>query len=224
MKGEDIIRRNIVRLFKSRKGHLNYRIKRDYIRNGIATIPCRISDYSDVISTYSVKDYETLNPDFIDYLKEVADLTPAESPLVLNIIGDCLSQEEKNIIEDVILDDLAYGLGIAERELHRHTKIFLLMFLGLAISGVLLWFTQPLEDVPRELFFIPFWFMGETLCDYIFLTGHDLRRDKMLAGRLASIKVIFSDTYEDSDFTESDVEKLYSEIEKDVHKTIQEEK
>ena len=66
--------------------------------------------------------------------------------------------------------------------------------------------------------------MGETLCDYIFLTGHDLRRDKMLAGRLASIKVIFSDTYEDSDFTESDVEKLYSEIEKDVHKTIQEEK
>ena len=53
MKGEDIIRRNIVRLFKSRKGHLSYRIKRDYI-----------SDYSDVISTYNVKDYETLDPSY----------------------------------------------------------------------------------------------------------------------------------------------------------------
>ena len=175
-----------------------------------------------MISTYSVKDYETLNPDFADYLKAVADVTPAECPLVINIIGNCLSQEEKEIIEDVILDDLAYDLGIAEREEQRHTKIFLLMFLGLAISGILLWFTQPLEDVPRELFFIPFWFMGETLCDYIFLTGHDLRRERMLAGRLASIKVIFSESYEDSDFTESEVEKLYSEIEKDVNRTIQE--
>ena len=92
-------RRNIIKLFESRKGHLDYRIKRDYVRNGIATIPCRISDYSDVISTYSVKDYETLNTEFVDYLKETAELTPPACPLVLNIIGDCLSQEEKKIIE-----------------------------------------------------------------------------------------------------------------------------
>ena len=66
-----------------------------YIRHGIATIPCRISSYSDVISAYSVKDYESLNMEFADYLKAAADVTPTEYPLVLNIIGDCLSQEEK---------------------------------------------------------------------------------------------------------------------------------
>ena len=47
-------------LFESRKGHLDYRLKRDYVKNGIATIPCRITDYSDVISAYSVKGREKL--------------------------------------------------------------------------------------------------------------------------------------------------------------------
>ena len=48
--------------------------------------------------------------------------------------------------------------------------------------------------------------MGETICDYAFLTGHDLRRDRRQAGRLASIKVVFSDSYEDLQYTKNAVE------------------
>ena len=69
-------RRSILHLFETRRGRLDYRANRDYVRNGIASIPCRISDYSDVISTYSVKEYETLNPDFVDYIKSTAEVTP----------------------------------------------------------------------------------------------------------------------------------------------------
>ena len=64
-----------------------------------------------------------------------------------------------------------------------------------------------------------FWFMGDTLCEYIFLSGYDIRRDRRKAGRLASIKVVFSDEYEEDDYTERDAEDLYSEIEKDVKET-----
>lgn len=215
-----MINRNIVRLFESRKGNLDYRVKRDYIRNGIATIPCNITDYSDVISNYSVNGFESLNQEFVDYVRSTTELTPNEYPVVLNIIGDCLSQEEKETIKEVICDDFAYDLGVVEKEENRHTKIFSFMIIGLLISGVLLWLTEAIAEEPRELFFILFWFMGDTLCDYIFLTGHDLRRDRRLAGRLASIKVIFSDSYEAPEYTEKDVEKLYSEIEKDVTDTI----
>ena len=214
-------RRNIVELFETRRGHLDDRIKRDYVRNGVATIPCRISDYSDVISPYSVKGYETLNKEFEEYLKEAADFTPPACPLVVDIIGDCLSREEKKTIESTILDDFAYDLGIVERDEKRHTRTFLLMLVGLALSGILLWFTRDLADEPRELFFILFWFMGETLCDYIFLTGYDLRRDRRMAGRLASIRVVFSESYKAPDYTESEVERLYAEIEKDVNETLQ---
>jgi hypothetical protein len=217
-----MLNRNFVRLFESRKGHLDYRVKRDYLRNGIVSIPCHISSYSDVISTYSVKDYETLNPDFFDYLKTTAEVTPSEYPLVLNIIEDCLSEEEKVTIDEIIRDDLAYNLGIVEKEVKRHSQIFWLMFTGLLVSGIILWLTETMAVVPRELLFIMFWFMGETVCDYILLTGHDLRRDRRLAGRLASIKVVFSESYEETEYTKSDVDKLYAEIEKDVKETIRE--
>ena len=215
-----MITRNFLKLFEKRKSNLDYRLKCDYIRNGIATLPCSISDYNDVISSYSVKGYETLNTDFVDYLKEAAEVTPLEYPLVLNIIGGSLSQEEKNTIEEVILDDLAYDLGSVEKEENRHRRVFYGMFFGLIISGVLLWLTQVLAEEPRELFFILFWFMGETLCDYIFLTGYDLRRDRRQAGRLASIKIVFSESYEEPNYTESDLNKLYSEIEKDVKESV----
>lgn len=218
-----MVKRKIVKLFESRKGGLDYRIKRDYVRNGIATIPCRVSDYSDVISSYSVKDCETLNTDFFDYLTTAAEVTPPECPLVLNIIGDCLTQEEKQTIDEVIRDDLAYDLGMVEKAEQRHRRIFLFMWIGLILSGALLWFTKSLADEPRELLFIPFWFMGETLCDYIFLTGYELRRQRRLAGRLASIKVVFSDRYEAPNYTDRDVDQLYAEIEKAVNHTIQEE-
>ena len=216
-------RRNINRLFESRKAHLDYRIKRDYISNGIATIPCQISSYSDVISVYSVKGYETLNPDFADYVKSAADVTPTEYPIVLNIIGDCLTEEEKKTIEETILDEFAYDLGMVEKEEKRHTRVFCGMLIGLILLTILLWFTQTLAEEPRELIFIMFYFMGDTLCDYIFLTGHDLRQQRRLAGRLASIKVVISESFDESDYTESEVEQLYSEIEKDVNETNQDE-
>lgn len=217
-----MVRRNIVRLFESRKGHLDDRLKRDYIRNGIATIPCQISGYDDVISAYSVKDYETLNPEFSDYVKGAADVTPAEYPLVLNIIGGGLCGEEKKTIEETILDEYAYDLGMVEKEERRHTRIFHLMFFGLLILTVILFLTQTLAEAPRELIFIPFYFLGDTLCDYIFLTGYDLRRERRLAGRLASVKVVFSESFEEPHYTEKDVEQLYAQIEKDVNETIRE--
>ena len=222
--GRTMSRHNIARLFERRRGHLDYRIKRDYVRNGIAVIPCHVSDYSDVINPYSVKGCETLNTDFFDYLTTAAEVTPTECPLVLNIIGDCLTQEEKQTIDEVIRDDLAYDLGMVEKAEQRHRRIFIFMWIGLILSGALLWFTKSLADEPRELLFIPFWFMGETLCDYIFLTGADLRHQRRLAGRLASIKVIFSDSYEAPNYTESDIDQLYHEIEKEVNESLQEDR
>ena len=80
------------------------------------------------------------------------------------------------------------------------------------IAGILLLLTETLDEVPREVFFILFWFVGDRLFEYIFLTGHELRQEKRLAGRLASIKVIFSKTYEEPNYTEQELDKLYTEI------------
>ncbi|MBQ7269610.1 MAG: hypothetical protein IJS62_07160 [Bacteroidales bacterium] len=208
------------KLFESRKGQMDELLHRDFINNGIATFPCKISSFYDIVNPLSIQRYETPNPDFTGYLESGAEVLPPDCPIVLNIIEDCLTEEERETIVAVIQEYYAYRLGMVEKEEKRHRKRFFIMIIGLVLSGFLLWFSQGLDDVPRELFFVLFWFMGDTICDYILLTGHDLRRDRRAAGQLASIKVTFSKSFDESDYTKEEVDKLHSEIEQDVKETI----
>ena len=194
-------------------------LHRDFVNNGIVTFPVKISSYYDVIHPLSVQRYETLNPDFKDIVDLGAGVIPSDCPIVLNIIEDCLTEEERKIIVTTIQEYYAYNLGVVENEEKRHTKRFIFMTVGLVVSAFLLWLSESLDEISRELFFVLFWFMGDTLCDYILLTGHDLRRDRRAAGQLASIKVTFSKNFDESDYTKEEVNKLYSEIEKDVKRT-----
>ena len=205
-------KRNFIRLFEQKKSRIDSRIRLDYIENEIATIHCCISGYNDIISKYSAKGQESLNFNFVDYLKETAEPIPDECPLVLNIIGDCLSADEKKIIAENIREDFSYKLGLVEKEQEREFRMFILMIIGLIISGLLLWLTISLDEVPREIFIVFFWFFGDRMFEYIFITGHELRKEKRLAGRLASIKVIFSDTYEKIHYTEEEISRLYAEL------------
>ena len=156
----------------------------------------------------------------MEYLKISAEVIPSEYPLVLEFVEDTLSQEEKKTITETIREYFAYNLGMVEKDLKRHTKRFILMCFGMILSGVLLWLSQEMAEVPREMFYVLFWFLGDILCDYIFLTGYDLRKDKRTAGRLASVQVKFSKHFDESDYTEKEVDKLYSEVEKDVKETL----
>lgn len=194
-------------------------LHRDFVNNGIATFPVKISSYYDVIHPLSVQRYETLNPDFKDIVDLGAGVIPSDCPIVLNIIEDCLTEEEQKTIVTTIQEFYAYKLGMVEKEEKRHTKRFIFMTVGLVVSAFLLWLSESLDEISRELFFVLFWFMGDTLCDYILLTGHDLRRDRRVAGQLASIKVTFSKSFDESDYTKEEVDKLHSDIEKDVKRT-----
>lgn len=214
-------RKKIVNLFESRKGNLDSLVKRDFVSNGIGTIPMRVTDYYEVINTYSIKGCETLDFDFVEMLNLGASVMPEECPLVLNIVEDVLSDEERKTITETIQDYYAYQLGILEKKVKRHVERFTLMSVGLVLTAGLLWISQGLSEVPREIFFILFWFFGDALFDYLLLTGHDLREEKRLAGRLASIKVEFSKTFDNSDYTDKEVNDLYSEIEKDVKQTLE---
>lgn len=215
-----MVKKSISKLFESRKGQMDNLLHRDFINNGIATFPVKISSYDDVIHPLSVRRYETPNPDFTDLVESGAGVLPSDCPIVLNIIEDCLTEEERKTIVTTIQEYYAYKLGMVENEEKRHTKRFIFMTVGLVVSAFLLWLSEGLDDISRELFFVLFWFMGDTLCDYILLTGHDLRRDRRTAGQLASIKVTFSKSVDESDYTTEEVDKLYSDIEKDVKETI----
>ena len=213
-------KKKIANLFESRKGHLDARVKRDFVSNGIGTIPIRVKDYYEVINAYSVKGVETLDFDFVEVLDLAASVMPEECPLVLNIVEDVLSDEERETITETIQDYYAYQLGILEKKVKRHKERFIFMSVGLVLTAGLLWLSQGMGELSREILFVLFWFFGDALFDYILLTGHDLRKKKRLAGRLASIKVEFSKAFDDSDYTDKEVNDLYSEIEEDIKQTL----
>lgn len=213
-------KKKIANLFESRKGHLDARVKREFVSNGIGTIPIRVKDYYEVINAYSVKGVETLDFDFVEMLDLAASVMPEECPLVLNIVEDVLSDEERETITETIQDYYAYQLGILEKKVKRHKERFILMSVGLVLTAGLLWLSQGMGELSREILFVLFWFFGDALFDYILLTGHDLREKKRLAGRLASIKVEFSKAFDDSDYTDKEVNDLYSEIEEDIKQTL----
>ena len=150
--------------------------------------------------------------EFIDYLEDGAAPIPDECPLVLNIIGDCLTDDEKKNITDVIRDDFDYRLGNVEKEQTEEFRLFIFMLVGSIVAGIILWLTDFLDEVPRKIFIVLFWFFGDRMFEYVFITRRDLKQEKRLAGRLASIKVIFSDTYKKLHFTEDEINKLYVEL------------
>ena len=114
------------------------------------SIPCRISDYGDVISSYSVENLETLNPDFTDYVKEVAEVTPDDLPIVLNVVGGGLTQAQQKTIEETILDDFAYDLGVVEKKECRHTWIFWSMLVILVVMGIVIELVGEEVGIPRD--------------------------------------------------------------------------
>ena len=208
-------KRNFIQLFERKQSRIDSRIERDYIENGIATVHCCISGYNDIINTYSAKDQESLNPDFVEYMQDAANPIPDECPLVLNVIGGSLSADEKKIIAETIRDDFSYRLGLVEKEQDREFKMFVFMIVGLIVAGILFWWSDFLDEAPREIFVVFFWFFGDRMFEYLFITGHELRKEKRLAGRLASIKVIFSDNYEKPHYTEEQINQLYAELDLD---------
>ena len=202
------------RLFLKRDAMLDKRLKEDYINNGIATLPCKVTGMDDMISHFSVPGYETLSPEFSDYIEASAGYIPAEYPIVLEISGCRFSEEEQVIIRRTIHEDFTYELGAVQRENRKQLMIALLMLIGMLVTGFLAFGAQGLTDTAIEIIYIFFWFFADLTACYFCLDGFENRKKRLLAGRLADMTVYFSEKYDDSAITDEDARFVYEELEK----------
>ena len=202
------------RLFLKRDAKLEKRLKEDYIDNGIATLPCKVTGMDDVISHFSVPGYETLSPELSDYIEASAEFIPAEYPIVLEISGCRFSEEEQETIRRIIHDDYTYELGSVQRENRRQLTVALLMLLGMLVTGFLTFGLEGIADTAIEIIYIFFWFFADLTACYFCLDGFENRKKRLLAGRLADMTVYFSEKYDDSAVTDEDAQSVYEELEK----------
>lgn len=198
--------------FTKKKSSIDKRLRLDYIDHDIATIPCKVDSFYDVIDSYSVKNYETITPEFVEYINNIVDDIPKNYPIVINIVSKELTNEEKSIIEDTILDEYAYDLGRAEKEIKELNRNFILLTIGVILSGILMWKLEFIQDISYELIAILFWFFGESFIECIVFDGRELRKKHVLAARLACCKVVFSSSYDEEDYSKDEKDEIYNEI------------
>lgn len=179
------------RFFRNKRSHLDQLVQRTFIDDNQAIIPCHAGKYEDIISPYSVKGMETLNPDFQAYLLDIVRYIPDEYPIVLEIENDSFTDEEKATIESTVKTDMLYALGESEADEHTAFRNFLLMLGGVVGMGIFLTVVNFVLDIAKEFFYIVFWFFADTLVRYVLQDRSAKRYSRMLSGRLASMSVRF---------------------------------
>ena len=201
-------------LFLRRDAKLDERIRTDYIDNGIATLPCRVTGMEDIISHYSVPGYETLSSEFADYVESTAGFIPAGYPIVLEISGCRFTEQEQAVIRRTVRDDFTYDLGAVQKANRRKLLVALAMLIGMIATGLLTFGTSFMGDSAVEVAYIFFWFFADMTVCYFLLDSFGDRRERLLAGRLADMELYFSEDYDDSAVTDEDARLVYEALEK----------
>ena len=192
--------------FKSAKFNYTKFVKKYYMEKGEAYITVKVNSINDIISRYSIKDYEWINPQFAEYIEDSANYIPVETGIVIEICGPQFSIEEKQIIESTMRN--YFGLQLQDKEIDiilNKRKANRLLALGLiSLIVFIILQNKNLGAVLSELLFLALWFFIWEYGDYGLIHAADLKLEKLYAGQLASAKITF---IEDESQSESKKEK-----------------
>jgi len=181
--------------FKSAKFNYARFVKDYYIENGNAYISAKVTCIDDIVSRYSLEDYEWINREFAEYLESSAYYIPVEESVIIEICGCKFTEQEKEKITRVIKTYMGLKLGdkIIDLDINMH-KSNRLLILGV-LSLLLVLFISRLTNIEYiiELPLIMLWFFIWEYGDLAWLDRRDISMEKLEAGQLASAKVIFNE-------------------------------
>ena len=190
-------KKSIKNLKKFKKAKFNYAkfVKKYYIEKGEAYISAKVNSIDDIISKYSTKDYEWINPEFASYIEESAYYIPLEESITIEICGGNFSEEEKDMIKRVIKDYFGLKLGdkFLDLDINKHKSFILFLFgiISLVVFAILSNFS--IITAVNELLLLLFWFFLWEYADLGWLTRGNLRLEQIEAGQLSTAKIVFLD-------------------------------
>ena len=190
-------RRNLKK-FRSAKFNYAKFVKNYYIEHGNAYISARVNSIDDIVSKYSLEDYEWINSQFAEYIETSAYYIPIEESIIIEICGKKFTDKEKELILRVIKGYFGLKLGdkIIDLDINRSksNKLLLLGILSLAIVFLMSLITQ--AEYIMELPLIMLWFFLWEYGDLAWLDRWSIMDSKIEAGQLANAKIIFNENEE----------------------------
>ena len=179
-------KKSIKNLRKFRSAKFNYAkfVKKYYIEKGTAYISAKVNSIDDIISKYSTKDYEWINPDFAHYLEECAYYIPIEENVTIEICDGNFTEEEQELIQRVVKDYFGLKLGdkFLDIETNRHRSIVLLAF-GILCLGMfaILSRLSIITATINEVMLLLLWFFLWEFADMAWLHGSELQAERLEA-------------------------------------------
>ncbi len=189
------------------------------MEGGLAYISCNVKDYNDIIDRYSVKGYEWLEESFARFIEENAIYIPPEYPIVLEICGRRFSEKQQECIKATIADYYALKMGDVQMSMQSNRRRILFLLGLMLFFAIFVYIASQFPGLPRpvaEAPFVLFWMALWDAAEFLFLDGRDLQEDKLEAAQLASIKVTFTEKFEDSPLEPEEAKKVLEEIFEEV--------
>lgn len=186
--------------FKSAKFNYAKFVKQYYIDKKEAYVSANVDSINDIISKYSTKGYEWINPDFAHYIEESTYYIPIEESVTIEICGGNFSDEEKDLIKRVIKDYFGLKLGdkFLDLDENKHKSLILLLFgiLSLGIFAILSKFA--IISTLSEIILLLFWFFLWEYAELAWLERSEIQLKRIEAGQLSTAKIVFLDDSTDS--------------------------
>ncbi len=194
-KRSEKVKKNLERFRNTKFNYENF-ISEYYIDDdGNAYISARVSSIDDVISKYSIQNYEWANSEFINYIENVANYIPIEETIVLEICGHKFNDQEQTLIKKVISQYFGLKLGDSIIDINiNKKKSFILLIFGIVSLAlfVILNFTST-STTFLELALLALWFFLWEYLDVRLLERSKLSVKKIEAAQLANLKIVFNE-------------------------------
>lgn len=202
---------NFKKTFDNKKINTNELMAQFTVNGETGYIVLHANSVDDVVSSYSVKGYEYLNPGFKGVLDKYSEYVPDSLPMVLEITGCDFSEKEKEQIQNAIWHEYEYDYLSENRDMRR-TKVraasnlvFSLIFLAY------LYFWEP-EGLIVDLIWVPLWaFLDAVMCLFLYdLPGSRKQRRRFVQKQ--TMKLVFTKKFIDNDPTREELRKYHTAV------------
>ncbi len=185
--------KNILK-FNKTKFNYNKFVRDFYLEKNTAYVSVNIDNYNDVISKYSISNYEWLNPEFASYVEETAYYIPIQYDIALDINGH-FTKEQEEIIKKTIKEYFGVKLGDAQNDLDTNKLLNMLLFV-VAVLFLIIFFVVTFY-IPSFKFLEPIsiisWFIMWELLDNNFIKRQQLRAKKIDLAQLVNMEIKFNE-------------------------------
>lgn len=195
---------------------------RGYImEDGIAHIKYELSDIHDIINPLSIKDYEMLSDEFVAFMEKYRLIIPAKAPIILEISGIKLADNEKELIDKTIWSNYCMHMTSADMKARSCVKRSILFLVYMLISIILIFAVEKIkEEIVTSFAYLPFWFFGYRLLIYLIIDCIPMWKDRNWYRRLAAMNLIFSDDNSDKAISADEITNKSAEYLKETDKQL----